>query len=68
MFEYFLCGQIYQIIFIFLNFILFYLFFDIFMYLFLNFNWRLITFQYCIGFAIHQHESATSIPELLICV
>ena len=23
------------------------------------FNWRLITLQYCIGFAIHQHESAT---------
>ena len=22
------------------------------------FNWRLITLQYCIGFAIHQHESA----------
>ena len=21
------------------------------------FNWRLITLQYCIGFAIHQHES-----------
>ena len=25
------------------------------------FNWRLITLQYCIGFAIHQHVSATSI-------
>ena len=25
------------------------------------FNWRLITLQYCIGFAIHQHESATGI-------
>ena len=24
-------------------------------------NWRLITLQYCIGFAIHQHESATGI-------
>ena len=23
------------------------------------FNWSLITLQYCIGFAIHQHESAT---------
>ena len=23
------------------------------------FNWRWITLQYCIGFAIHQHESAT---------
>ena len=29
-------------------------------FLFFNinlFNWRLITLQYCIGFAIHQHES-----------
>ena len=25
------------------------------------FNWRLITLQYCIGFAIHQHESASGI-------
>ena len=25
------------------------------------FNWRLITLQYCIGFAIHQHESATDV-------
>ena len=25
------------------------------------FNWRLITLQYYIGFAIHQHESATGI-------
>ena len=25
------------------------------------FNWRLITLQYCTGFAIHQHESATGI-------
>ena len=28
-------------------------------YKFIYFNWRLITLQYCIGFAIHQHESAT---------
>ena len=27
--------------------------------MFIYFNWRLITLQYCIGFAIHQHESAT---------
>ena len=25
------------------------------------FNWRLITLQYCIGFAMHQHESATGV-------
>ena len=28
---------------------------------FIYFNWRLITLQYCIGFAIYQHESATGI-------
>ena len=32
-----------------------------FQYKFIYFNWRLITLQYCIGFAIHQHESATGI-------
>ena len=36
------------------------------MFLFLNFkfiyfNWRLITLQYCIGFAIHQYESTTGV-------
>ena len=25
------------------------------------FDWRLITLQYCIGFVIHQHESATGV-------
>ena len=30
-------------------------------YKFFYFHWRLITLQYCIGFAIHQHESATGI-------
>ena len=30
------------------------------------FNWRLITLQYCIGFAMHQHESATGIHMLPI--
>ena len=29
--------------------------------MFFYFNWRLITLQYCIGFAIHQHESATGV-------
>ena len=28
---------------------------------FIYFHWRLINLQYCIGFAIHQHESATGI-------
>ena len=28
---------------------------------FIYFNWRLFTLQYCIGFAIHQHESATGV-------
>ena len=35
----------------------FFFFFNKFIY----FNWRLITLQYCIGSAIHQHESATGI-------
>ena len=30
-------------------------------YIFIYFNWRLITLQYCIGFAIHQHVSTTGI-------
>ena len=32
-----------------------------FKYKFIYFNWWLITLQYCIGFAIHQHESALGI-------
>ena len=32
-----------------------------FKYKFIYFNWRLITLQYCIGFSIHQHESAAGI-------
>ena len=28
---------------------------------FIYFNWRLITLQYCIGFAIREHESTTGV-------
>ena len=28
---------------------------------FIYFNWRLITLQYCIGFAMHQHESTMGV-------
>ena len=35
------------------------LFIYFFKFKFIYFNWRLITLQYCIGFVIHQHESAT---------
>ena len=37
------------------------LFLYFFKYIFIYFNWRLITLQYCIGFAIHQHESAMGV-------
>ena len=30
-------------------------------YKFIYFNWRLITLQYCICFAIHQHESTMGV-------
>ena len=33
---------------------------------FIYFNWRLITLQYCIGFALHQHESGTGVRMFLI--
>ena len=39
----------------------FFFFFNLFFNKFIYFNWRLITLQYCIGFAIHQHESTTGI-------
>ena len=40
---------------------LLYYFFLFLKYKFIYFNLRLITLQYCIGFPIHQHESATGI-------
>ena len=41
---------------------LFYCFlFLFFKFKFIYFNWGIITLQYCIGFAIHPHESATGI-------
>ena len=41
--------------------VLIFLFFPFFKFKFIYFNWRLITLQYCIGFAIHQHESPTGV-------
>ena len=32
-----------------------------FLFKFVYFSWRLITLQYCIGFAIHQHESTMGV-------
>ena len=39
----------------------FYLYFLFFKFKFIYFNWRVITLQYCIGFAIYQHESTTGV-------
>ena len=54
-----LCMYLLLYIYVLISFILF--FNSFFKYKFSYFNWRLITLQYCIGFAIHQHESATGI-------
>ena len=39
----------------------FFFFFSLFLFNFFYFIWRLITLQYCIGFAIHQHVSTTGV-------
>ena len=49
-------GRSIWVFFFFFLIFLFILFFNI-----IYFNWRLITLQYCIGFAIHQHESAMGV-------
>ena len=41
-------------------------YFYFFKYKFIYFNWRLITLQYCIGFALHQHESSLKVRYSLI--
>ena len=40
--------------------------FFFFKYKFIYFNWRLITLQYCIGFAIYQHEFTTGVHRFPI--
>ena len=43
------------------NLTFFIIFWSYFLYKFIYFNWRLITLQYCSGFAIHGHGSATGV-------
>ena len=54
----FVCCNLFFLISKFVDLILFSFFFK---FKFIYFNWRLINLQYCIGFAIHQHESATGV-------
>ena len=48
----------YQVYFVVVAIFIYFLFYK---YKFIYFNWRLITLQYCSGFAIHSHESAMGV-------
>ena len=50
-----------QMSYLFFNWVVCSLLIKLFYYKFIYFNWRLITLQNSIGFAIHQHESTTDI-------
>ena len=52
--------QLFQLNFLLFNFSKMY-FILFFKYKCIYLNWRLNTLQYCIGFAIHQHESSTGV-------
>ena len=48
------------------NFFYYFLFIYFLKFKFIYFNWRLIALQYCIGFAIPQHESTMGVHVLPI--